>query len=149
MEPARKKETLWRTSHHEHSHALSSSEVPLIWRALWSSKVCPSFQASLAQGRGRDSSPAGPSLCWQLFVPSRSTIKRDIIKTMFEWFQQKILSLLPALVPLFSGPLQLQQHYWSCVWGWAASACSGQKQSWEPETAASTEGSLQISRLYF
>lgn len=64
---------------------------------------------------------AGSSSC--------QAVKRDIIKTTLELFQHKTLSPLQPLSHCFLGPLQLQQHHWSCVWGWAASACSGQQQS--------------------
>lgn len=113
-----------------HRH-FSFHKVPLIQRGLWSSKVYSSFKVSLAQGRGGDSSSTGPGFAGSSLCLAEAPVKRDIIKTRFELFQHKILSLLPALTPLFpwttAAPTQLLELCGAL--GWAASACSGQRQN--------------------
>lgn len=151
MEPAQKKQTLLRTSHHEHSHAFSFSKPPLVWRELWSSKVHPSPKASLARGRGGDSSATGPGFAGSSLCQAEAPVKRDRIKTSFELFQHKILSLLPALVPLFPWTMAAPTPLELCV-GHSAElplpAEGKTKTSWSRESCQHRRQSANIQTIF-
>lgn len=130
MEPAQQKQPLLRTSHHEHSHAFSFSKAPWFGEGSGAPRCIPHPRQAWPKGEVVMPHPQGLAFAGSSLCQAEAAVKRDIRKARFELFQHKMLSLLPALVPLFPWTTAAPALLELCgALSWAAPACSGQNQN--------------------